>query len=365
MTAAPLPHPKSNLIAGRLLLATLASMLAACSASPPASVPPAPAVTASSDHRVIGGTRRWDARFEQIVPADAVVEQLAQGFNWAEGPAWDAGNQQLLFTDVPENTLYRWSADNTVAVLMKPSGYQGNDFSTLREAGANGIWLQADGQWLIADSGSRAIVRVDPASGKRTLLVSDYQGKRFNSPNDLVVRGDSIFFTDPAYGLKGINDSPARELAYSGVYRLDRDGSVHLLEDELLFPNGIALSPDQNTLYVSNSDPQRPVWMAYTLAADGSVLARREFANAADLVAQGAPGLPDGMKVAPNGLLFASAPGGVLVMDADGQRLGRIETGGPISNCAFGNDGRMLYLTSKSLLARIRVTPRALGFPAP
>jgi gluconolactonase len=173
----------------------------------------------------------------------------------------------------------------------------------------------------------------------------------------------AVFFTDPPYGLKDLNDSPVKELKFNGVYRVDPDGTVHLLDDGLSFPNGIALSPDERTLYVSNSDPARPVWMAYALDARGAALDKRVFADASDLVGEANPGLPDGMAVSGDGRIFATGPGGVLVFDADGKRLGRIETGTAISNCAFGDDGRTLYMSSHSFIARIRVKAIGLGFP--
>ncbi|RZA11333.1 MAG: SMP-30/gluconolactonase/LRE family protein, partial [Lysobacteraceae bacterium] len=266
---------------------------------------------------------------EAVVDAGARVEQLAQGFTWAEGPAWLGGaDGALLFTDVPENRMHRWSQRGGVSLFLHPSGYDGPPTAVLREPGANGLLVERTGNVLLADSGSRLVARMDPASKRKTVLADRFDGRRFNSPNDVAKRSDgAIYFTDPPYGLAGIEASPARELAFSGVYRLDRDGSVHLLDDSLAFPNGIAFSPDQRTLYVSNSDPAHPLWIAYALDDAGNVQSRRVLADASDLVASGALGLPDGMAVAADGTLFASAPGGVLVMTADGRRLGLVETG--------------------------------------
>ena len=316
---------------------------------------------ASPALETLGRISVTDPALASVVDADARIERLAQGFTWAEGPAWIGGvDGVLLFTDVPENRMHRWSPRDGLSLFLHPSGYAGPPTAVLREAGANGLLVEPGGTLLLADSGSRLVARMDLASKRKTVLADRFDGRRFNSPNDLARRADgAIFFTDPPYGLAGMQDSPARELTFSGVYRLDVDGSVHLLDDTLAFPNGIALSPDGNTLYVSNSDPTQPVWIAYALDDDGKVLSRRLFADAADLVATGAPGLPDGMAVATDGTLFASAPGGVLVFSPDGRRLGRIETGGPVSNVAFGGDGHDLYMTSGSVLARVRV--RASG----
>jgi gluconolactonase len=335
------------------LALTLLSTLGACTAS----------AERAGGFATVGKTTALDASFRGLVAADARVEKIAEGFTWSEGPAWLKDDNALLFTDVPENRMYRWSEREGLSVFLEPSGYDGPDTGELREAGANGLYAEPDGHVLLADSGTRIVARLDPGRKHKTPIATAYRGKRFNSPNDVVRRSDGIvFFTDPPYGLKGMDDSPARELDFNGVYRLDSDGTVHLLEDGLRFPNGIALSPDERTLYVSNSDPERPIWMAYTLDARGAVLDRRVFADASDLVGDDNPGLPDGMAVSVDGHVFATGPGGVLVLDAAGKRLGRIETGTAISNCAFGDDGRTLYMSSHSFLARVRVAVSGVGF---
>ncbi|MFT4249080.1 MAG: SMP-30/gluconolactonase/LRE family protein [Pseudomonas sp.] len=312
---------------------------------------------------VIGKLTAFDPAFREAVAADARIERLAEGFTWSEGPAWVRDGGYLLFTDVPENKLYRWTEREGLSLFLSPSGYTGPALDTLREAGANGLYPEPDGSVLLADSGNRNLARFDPASKRKTPLATAFQGKRFNSPNDVVRRRDGVvFFTDPPYGLKDGNDSPVKQLPFNGVYRLDADGRVQLLDDGLGFPNGIALSPDERTLYVSNSDPARPIWMAYALDAEGNVVDKRVFADASDLVGDQAPGLPDGMKVAVDGRLFATGPGGVIVFDPDGKRLGRIETGAAVSNCAFGDDGHTLYMTSGAQLARVRVLAKGLGF---
>ena len=315
----------------------------------------------------VGRLTAFDPAFQTVVAPDARVEKLADGYVWAEGPAWIGGaagdDGYLLFTDVPENTLYRWSAADGASVFLKPSGYAGPATATLREPGANGLYAEPAGTVLLADSGSRALARFDPRTKRKTTLAATFEGKRFNSPNDVVRRSDGVvFFTDPPYGLEGLHASPVKELPFAGVYRLDPDGSVHLLEDGLRFPNGIALSPDERTLYVANSDPERPIWMAYALDADGNASGGRVFADASDLVDDDQPGLPDGMAVAADGTVFATGPGGVIVFAPDGTRLGRIETDTAVANCAFGDDGRTLYLASHRFLARVRVLAAGMGF---
>jgi gluconolactonase len=304
----------------------------------------------------LGSVERLDPAFEAILPPDWRIEKLAEGFDWSEGPVWIASGNYLLFTDVPRNTLYRWSERDGLSVFLRPSGYEGTDTGLFREPGANGLFPDTDGTILLADHGNRMVARLDLVTKRKTPLATRFDGKRFNSPNDVIRRSDGvIFFTDPPYGLAGLNDSKLKELDFNGVYRVDLDGSVHVLDREMTFPNGLALAPDERTLYVANSDRKQPVWMAFALNERGEALGKRVFADSSDLMGPDSPGVPDGMRVTPDGTVFATAPGGVLVMNPDGKRLGRIRTGTAIANCAFGDDGRTLYMTSQHFLARIRL----------
>lgn len=344
-----------------LRVALAVTALAAATACASAVQHADPATTPS--YPTIGRITVYDEALGTLIAPDARIERIADGLEWSEGPLWMRDGNYLLFNDVPGNTMYRWSPNEGKSVFLKPSGYGGTDVEGLREAGANGLDAEPQGTVLLADSGSRLIARLDPATKRKTTLAATYAGKRLNSPNDVVRHGNgSVYFTDPPYGLKGIDESPLKEQPVNGVYRLDPDGSVHLIEGELRFPNGVALSPDQRTLYVANSDEKRPVWMAYRLDDRGNALDRRVLADASDLIAAGASGAPDGLCISGDGHLFASAPGGLLVMDADGKRLGRIETGARVSNCAFGDDGRTLYMTSHTTVARVRVKVMGLGF---
>ena len=299
----------------------------------------------------------------RLVAPDARIEKLAEGFRWSEGPVWIESGRFLLLSDVPANRMYRWSEQDGLSVFLDPSGYDGPDPGRFREPGSNGLIRGPGNTILLADHGNRAIARLDLDTRKKTLLANDFEGRRFNSPNDLVRAADgSIYFTDPPYGLEGLNDSPLKELGWNGVYRLRPDGRVDLLERGMTFPNGILLSPDEKTLYVANSDPQRAVIMAFALREDGSLGPGRVFADMTDLAKAGLPGLPDGMAVDRDGTLFATGPGGVHVFSAAGERLGRIETGTAIANCAFGEDGRTLFLASNNYLARIRLRTIGLGY---
>ena len=312
----------------------------------------------------VGRIERLAPGLDALVDPAAPIEKLAEGFTWSEGPAWIRQGNYLLFSDVPANRMHRWSERDGDTIFLDPSGLAGPVPPAIREAGSNGLVPGPGNTILLADSGSRAIARLDLATGRKTILADRYRGHRFNSPNDLVLaRSGAIYFTDPPYGLAGLDASPLKEQPVNGVYRLDPDGTVTLIDGGLTFPNGIQLSPDGRTLYVSNSDPHRAIWMAYGLDARGNVTSRRLLADVTDQVAADRPGLPDGMKVDRAGNLFASGPGGLYVISPAGRTLGRIETGDAIANCAFGGpDGRTLYLTSNHMLARVRTRTRGLGY---
>jgi gluconolactonase len=312
---------------------------------------------------LVGGVQRLSPALDAIVPAGVEIEQLASGFDWSEGPVWVANGGYLVFSDVPANIAYRWSEKDGLSEFLNPSGAQG-DVAGFREPGSNGLILDADGQLLMCDHGSRAVVRVDLKTRAKTVLVDRFKGRRFNSPNDLIrAPSGALYFTDPPYGLKGLNQSPMKELAFNGVYHWDRKGEPALIDDGLTFPNGVALSPDHRTLYVSVSDGKNPAIWAYALKENGLPDGgRRLFFDAKPLAAAGGRGMPDGMAVDVEGRLFATGPGGVLVLSPAGELLGVIQTGRPVANCAFGEDGRTLFLTSDDILARVRLNTRGLGY---
>jgi gluconolactonase len=291
------------------------------------------------------------------------VEKLAEGFTWTEGPVWIRGGDYLLFSDVSQNRMHRWSQADGATVFLEPSGYDGPDPSAFREPGCNGLIPGPPGTILMCDHGNRAVARLDLETREKSFLATHYEGRRFNSPNDLVLGGDgSIWFTDPPYGLKGINESPLKEQPVNGVYRLYPDGRIELVVADMSFPNGILLSPDARTLYVANSDPGRAVVRAFALDEAGRVISSEVFADMSELVGEGRPGLPDGMAIDKAGNLFVTGPGGVHIFSPGGARLGRIDTGSAIANCAFGEDGRTLFLASSHMLARIRTRTRGLGY---
>ncbi len=309
----------------------------------------------------VGGIKRLSPALDAVVAPDARIEVIAQGFVWSEGPVWVKDGGYLVFSDVPANIMYRWSEADGATVFLKPSGYDGPPTKAFREPGSNGLALDASGALLVCDHGHRAISRLDLKTRKKTIVLDRYQGKAFNSPNDLAVaKSGALYFTDPPYGLEGLNASPIKELAFNGVYLRRPDGSVALVDDKLTFPNGLALTPDEKRLYVSVSDPDGPVIMAYDLGADGLAVKSQVFFDAMALHKAGGPGLPDGMCLDTEGRLYATGPGGVLVINPAGELIGVIETGRPVANCAFGEDGHTLFLTSDDILARVRLKTTGL-----
>ena len=307
-----------------------------------------------------------DNRLHSLIGPNARLEELAEGFVWSEGPVWidseDGG--YLLFSDVPANKVHRWSESDGLSIWLDPSGYAGEDSEGFREAGSNGLIRSTDsGHILMADHGNRAIFEVDLATKEKRILADRFEGKRFNSPNDLAVDDDgTIYFTDPPYGLVGQDASKLKELAHNGVYARANDGSVSLIDRTLSRPNGIVLSPDRQTLYVANSDPARAVWVRYR--RDGRSWGAGEvFFDATSMVREDAPGLPDGMAIAQDGTLFATGPGGVFVFSPDGEHLGTIRTPRAVANVTFGgSNGSVLYLTVHDKLMRIATKVTGAGF---
>ena len=312
-------------------------------------------------HPSHGSIERLDRAFDDLVAPDAAMERLASGFGWSEGPTWLARSRNVVFSDVPGNVIHAWSERDGLRIFLKPSGYTGSDPARFGH-GSNGLLTDARGRLVICQHGDRQISRLEK-DGTLTPLVGWYRHRRLNSPNDAVhnTRGD-LYFTDPPYGLAGLDDSPDKELAVNGVYRLRRDGTLDLLDDSMTFPNGIAFSPDQRTLYVNQSDPKAPLIRAFDVRPDGTLANCRTFFDAGPLAAEGRPGLPDGLRVDVHGNLFATGPGGVLVIDPAGRLLGILNTGVPTGNCCWGDDGRTLYITANHDLLRIRTRTLGAGF---
>jgi gluconolactonase len=309
----------------------------------------------------LGQIERLDAAFDRLLSPDAKIEVLASGFTWSEGPVWvpqDRGGY-LLFSDIPRNTVFRWKEGEGVSVFLCPSGYTGNTYYG-REPGSNGLLLDSQGQLVSCEHGDRRVSVLTRNGGKRT-LVDNYQGKRLNSPNDAAFKSNGdLYFTDPPYGLPKQLEDPRRELEFCGVYRLSKSGQLTLLTREMTRPNGIAFAPDEKTLYVAQSDPQAAIWKAFPVKDDGTLGQARVLFDATEWVGK-RPGLPDGLKVDREGHLWATGPGGVLVLTPAGKLLGRLNTGRPTANCAFGEDGQTLFITADSYLCRIRTRVKGLS----
>jgi len=321
---------------------------------------------AAAERPTIGEIERLDPALDALVPPDAKMEIIVDGLDWCEGPLWvpaDAGF--LIFSDIPPNKIYRWDAKSGKQDYLYPSGYTG---STPRggEVGTNGSTLDRDGRLILCQQGNRCVARMDaplnqPKPNYRT-LAAKFDGKRFNSPNDVTVDSHGVtYFTDPAYGLEKNVVDPAKELPYQGVYRVTPDGTVTLLTKELERPNGIALSPNDETLYVANSYGPRPIWMAYPVLSDGTLGAGRVFFDGTEL-SKTHQGAPDGMEVDQHGHLFAAGPGGVLIFSPQGKHLGTLATGQTTSNVAFGEDGKTLFITADMYVLRIRLSTKGKGF---
>jgi len=299
-----------------------------------------------------------DPLLNKVISEKTEIEILAEGFEWTEGPLWLEGEGKLIFSDIPNNSIFEWSEQGGKNLWLKPAGYTGF-IKREGEPGSNGLLLNPNGKLVLCQHGDRrmAVMESELSNPKPDFktLADKYKGKRFNSPNDAVYhKNGDLYFTDPPYGLeRNIND-PAKELDYQGVYRLDKNGKVTLLTKELSRPNGIAFSPDYKKLYVANSDPEKAIWMVYDVAEDGLIQNGKVFFDVTDKVGK-LKGLPDGMKVHSNGWIFSTGPGGVLIFTPEGKHLGTIMTGEATANCSFNTDHSVLFMTADDYLLSIKL----------
>ena len=311
--------------------------------------PQKPAATESSAPPPSDVTR-LDPALDALVPQSARLEKIADGFEFVEGPLWfDAG--YLWFSDVKGNVVRQWTPDGKVTEVLRPGGYSGHDAPAGALIGPNGMIHDKDGAVLLCQHGNRQIVRISK-DRRVSVFLKSFQGKRFNSPNDLVFHSDgSLYFTDPPYGLTKQDDDPKKELSFNGVFRYSK-GKLEPVIKDLTRPNGIAFSPDGKILYISNSDEKHKVWMRYDVEQNGTVKNGRVFYDA---TSETAAGLPDGMKVDSKGNLYCAGPGGVWIFSAEGKHLGTIKTPAPPSNANWGDDGKTLYITAVSSVYRIKL----------
>jgi gluconolactonase len=307
-----------------------------------------------------GTIERNDDAINTLINNDANVELLGTGYTWSEGPLWIESKKLLLFTDVPNNVIHKWTEDKGVEVFLTPSGYTGSTPTVSREPGANGLTLDNQGNLVVCQHGDRRVSRYDGSYDKPepkfTTLAEKYEGKRLNSPNDVVVRSNGdLFFTDPPYGFKQLDSDPDKELRHNGVYKVTPDGKVTLLVDSLTKPNGIALTPDEKTLIVANSDPSKAIWYAFDIGENDSLTNARIFYDATAMVNDDNKGLPDGLKIDNDGNLFASGPGGIWIFDKSGKVLGKVRLPNPTANCELTDDGKTLFMTSNMNLLRLKM----------
>jgi gluconolactonase len=307
---------------------------------------------------------RLDPTLDSILPSQPTLEKVANGFTWTEGPAWIQPGY-LLFADIPSNSIRKWSPELGASIFMQPSGYKGSAPYGGPEPGSNGMTLDSSGRLTVAGHARRNVWRLehlDP-TGQITVLADSYQGKKLNSPNDLVYKSDgSLYFTDPPYGFRTQSDQdPDKELKVNGVYRLPGASSqkpgappannkLQLLVTDLPRPNGIVFSPDEKYLYVNNSEPKK-FWMRYVVKADGTLTDGKVFFDASS---DKRPGSPDGMRIDQKGNLYSAGPGGVWIFSPEGKHLGTIDMPEKVGNVAWGGgDGKTLYIVASSSVYRI------------
>ena len=308
----------------------------------------------TNQEKYLGSIERLSNEINNLIGEGAKIEILADGFDWSEGPTWSKKLNSILFSDVPNNVIYKWNEENGLSVFLEPIGYSGN-VPNLKRAGTNGLIIDSKGNLIICMHGDRMIAKVENMNiEKISSLVKSYNNKLFNSPNDLVYDSNgNLFFTDPPYGLLEGDDDKLKEIPFNGVYKLSSDGNIEVIIKNLTRPNGISISNDEKTLYVANSDHNNPIIMKYELTIEG-VKNPKIFFDGKKLSKQDI-GLFDGLKVHPSGTVFATGPGGVLVIKENGDHIGTIRTEVRTANCAFDDKFEYLYMTSDMFLTRIKL----------
>jgi gluconolactonase len=310
------------------------------------------AISAQTNYPTIGKIVRFDPALDKLIASDAKIEVLSSGYQWSEGPVWVKNGGYLLFSDVPANTIYRWKeGDKSATPFLKPSGYTGMGRYS-NEPGSNGLIINQKGELVACEHGDRRVSAMPlEVGGKRTLA-------------DVVQHASgAYYFTDPPYGLDKYENDLSRETDIFGVYRIGTDGKVSVVISDLQRPNGLAFSPDEKILYVAQSDPDRAIIMSYLVQSDGILAKGKVFFDATSMgKIEKLKGLPDGMKIDKKGNLFATGPGGILIISPEGKLLGRIDTNEPTANCAWGDDGRTLYITSNMYVCRVRTLVVGVGF---
>lgn len=311
-----------------------------------------------SMYKITGMIERFDGALDNIISKDAKAEIIAEGFEWSEGPLWIEKHNMLLFSDVPMNTVYKWTKEKGKEVYLNPSGFNGTETKS-KEPGSNGLLLDMEGNLVLCQHGNRQMARMNAPLDKPEptfiTLADKYDGKRFSSPNDAVYSSAAeLFFTDPPYGLPMQNDNdPVKEISFNGVYKVKKDGRVILLTDSITRPNGIAFFPGEQRLLVANSDPNKPNWYVFDVKGD-SLVNGKVFYSAAGYN-KAWRGLPDGLKIDKNGNVFATGPGGVYIFNNEGKKLGMLKLDHATSNCALSPDETTLYITNDMYVLRLKM----------
>lgn len=309
-------------------------------------------------YKTMGTIEQFDSTLNTIISPTASAEIIAEGFEWSEGPLWIEKLNMLLFSDVPTNTVYKWTEEKGKEIYLKPSGFSGTN-SQSKEPGSNGLVLDPEGNLVLCQHGNRQMARMDAPldnpEAKYITIADKFNGKRFSSPNDAVYNSaGELFFTDPPYGLPAQNDSdPAKEISFNGVYKVKKNGGVILLTDSITRPNGIAFLPGEKKLIVACSDPDKPNW--YVFDIDGDSASNGKIFYSAAGYDKSLKGLPDGFKVDKNGNVFATGPGGVWIFNSEGKPLGKIKLDEPSSNVALSPDEKTIYITNDMYVLRLKM----------
>lgn len=316
------------------------------------------AKTSTVNNKPIGEMERLDSSINTIISPGAQAEIISEGYDWSEGPVWVESQKMLLFSDVPRDTIFKWTEEKSKEVYLTPSGYT-DTAKRGGEMGSNGLTLDKDGKLVLCQCGNRQMARMDAAldkpEPKYIPIANSYNGKKFNSPNDAVYNSKGeLFFTDPPYGLEKQMDDPKKEIPFQGVYKVKANGEVVLVTDTLTRPNGIAFLPGEKTLIIANSDPAKPNWYAFDAGDNDTWTNPRIFYSAAGYD-KSLKGLPDGMKIDKSGNVFATGPGGLWIFNSAGKLLGKLKLPDATSNCAFSADEKTLYITNDMYILRLKM----------
>ncbi len=313
----------------------------------------------AQEYPTTGSILRLSPELDQIIAPGTLPEILAEGFEWSEGPLWLSEQEKVIFSDIPNNSIFEWSESEGLKLYLKPSGYT-DTIPRGGETGSNGLLLDGEGNLVLCQHGDRRMARMsaplDAPEASFETIAGAWKGMRFNSPNDAVFSSSgNLYVTDPAFGMELRYGDPRREMDFTGVFLVTPDGEVSLMLKHLNAPNGIGLSPDEKKMYVANSGGQPgPVWMEYDVTGDGSLQNERVFYDTSP-AADSLRGGPDGLVVRNDGIIFATGPGGVWVLTPGGEHLGIIRTGQATSNCTLDAKNRYLYMTADMYLMRIRL----------